>query len=253
MKPVAWAWALAACLAVTAPAAAQQAPLQLTPPRVTIAEGKKIWDVPFGTPAADIPRGDFAEPACGTNGGPRARLLRSFADFAACRRDTSTGLFEINFIYDDEREYLARATRDASLIQAWTANQILGQPVQFSFLIDDSGLVQGYRVFTDDRAGEDTRQNAYILGQIYFKNQFGEDGWTCVTAEPAPGEKPVSGRFINDTCRKEADGRRMVVTSRFYYRPGQQLMDPRTNTLMVGQYISTSSIEVVNLASITPN
>ncbi len=230
--------------------AAAMASAQAPPPSPAETAGPPktmaIWDVALGTPIADLPRTDFVEPACGTNGGPRSRLLPRFADFAQCRKDSDTGLYEINFIYDDEREYLARATRDLSLIQAWYANQILGQPIVLSFLIDDQGLVQGYRIFTDDRAEDSIRHNAYILGQIFFKTRFGDDGWTCATAEPGPGEKAVGQRFINDTCEKTVGTERMVVTSRFYYRAGQQLIDPRTNTLMVGQYVSTASLEVVN-------
>src|SRR5690349_22382649 len=38
----------------------------------------KIWDIKLGTPVAALPTNDFVDPACGTNGGPPARVLRSF-------------------------------------------------------------------------------------------------------------------------------------------------------------------------------
>ena len=42
------------------------------------------------------------------------------------------------------------------------------------------------------------------------------------------------------------------LTAEELIRIGASLMDPRTNTLMVGQYVSTASLEVINLASIKP-
>src|SRR5689334_10244171 len=44
----------------------------------------KIWDVKLGTPVAGLPLAEFVDPACGTNGGPPSRVLKSFADFALC-------------------------------------------------------------------------------------------------------------------------------------------------------------------------
>jgi hypothetical protein len=221
--------------------------LSQTPPRVlgelsSAPETKAIWDIPLGTPIAEVPRSDFAEPAC--------QLLSDFAAFSSCRKDADTGLFEVAFIYDDEREYLARATRDPSLIQAWSANQILGQPVLLSYLVDDEGLIEGYRIVTDDKAADSVRHNAYILGQIFFKSRFGDDGWACITAEPGPGERAIGQRFISDRCTKTVGETRVTVDSRFYYRAGQSLMDPRTNTLTVGLYVSTARLEVINLRAI---
>ena len=43
----------------------------------------KIWDVPFGTPIDSLGI-DFAEPACGTNGGPPSITLASFSDYTQC-------------------------------------------------------------------------------------------------------------------------------------------------------------------------
>lgn len=86
-----------AVLFLTAPAFAQDIP-------------PKIWDVPFGTPIDSLGV-DFAEPACGTNGGPPSTQLASFADFAQCPTEPD-GLREIWFRYDDTIEYLARAVRN---------------------------------------------------------------------------------------------------------------------------------------------
>src|ERR1700693_5275162 len=64
----------------------------------------RIWDLMLGTPIKDLPLNDYVDPACGTNGGPPARVLQSFADFAQCAVERTTGLREVWFRYDDEME-----------------------------------------------------------------------------------------------------------------------------------------------------
>src|SRR5262245_31543099 len=86
----------------------------------------RIWDVRPGTPISDLAEEEFVDPACGTNGGPPGLALAGFRQFERCPVD-SAGLREIWFRYDDEREYLARATRDADAIARSMANVVLGQ------------------------------------------------------------------------------------------------------------------------------
>ena len=38
----------------------------------------KIWDIKLGIPIRELPLKDFVYPACGTNGGPPARVLKGF-------------------------------------------------------------------------------------------------------------------------------------------------------------------------------
>src|SRR5262249_10577503 len=108
-----------------------------------VAKAPKIWDVSFGTAVAALPLDQFVDTACGTNGGPPARVLKSFADFAQCARESTTGLREVWFRYDDEMEYVARARRSDIMIRQYQANSLAGQPIITSLLIDDRGLVQG--------------------------------------------------------------------------------------------------------------
>src|SRR5262249_52008420 len=89
----------------------------------------KIWDVALGTPVTALPHDEFVDPACGTNGGPPARTLKGFDEFAQCALDPSTGLHEVWFRYDDEREYIARARRSELLIRQYSANTLAGQPI----------------------------------------------------------------------------------------------------------------------------
>src|SRR5689334_4616170 len=97
----------------------------------------KIWDVKLGTPVAALPLDEFVDPACGTNGGPPSRVLRSFAEFTLCPVEKTTGLHEVWFRYDDEMEYIARARRSDIMIRQYQANALAGQPIITSLLIDD--------------------------------------------------------------------------------------------------------------------
>ena len=203
----------------------------------------QIWDVKPGTPVGDLPDEAFVDPACGTNGGPPGLPIGSFENFAKCRTESS-GLREVWFRYDDELEYIARAARDADAVARSNAMVVLGQPVILSLLIDGAGLAQGYRIITDPHADEELRMYAYTVA-IAFKTRFGTDGWACDQLAPAEGETPITGIFVKERCRKVADGQKIVVDSRYYYKPGQALLDPNTGLPTVNQFESSARMQMV--------
>jgi hypothetical protein len=213
---------------------------QSSPPR--------IWDIPFGTPVDKLPSEEFVDPACGTNGGPPGLPIATFAQFRDCRTEPS-GLREVWFRYDDELEYLARAMRDPDAITHAMANVVLNQPVNFSLLIDDAGLVQGYRIFTDPHAEAALRENAYAVA-VAFKTLFGMDAWDCTEIAPKPGEKPIAATYINEVCTKDAGGDLVTVQSRYYYKAGQAFVDPHTGEAMTNAFESSASIEAVRKDSV---
>lgn len=202
----------------------------------------KIWDIKLGTPIADLPLDQFVDPACGTNGGPPSRTLASFADFARCPIDKTTGLHEIWFRYDDELEYIARARRSEIMIRLYQANVLGGQPIITSLLIDDGGLVQGYRIVNDPRAPSDTRAEAYGLVEL-FKGMI-DPGIDCTDLPPAPGERPVDDQFVKQTCESKAGGQVTRIEARHYYKPGQYLVDPNDNRMTENQFESSARLEV---------
>src|SRR6266567_3822788 len=165
----------------------------------------KIWDIKLGTAVSALPLNDFVDPACGTNGGPPARVLKSFAEFAQCARERTTGLYEVWFRYDDEMEYVARARRSDIMIRQYQANSMAGQPIITSLLIDDAGLVQGYRVVNDPRVESRTRLTAFGLADI-FKGIAGM-GLNCTNLPLAEGERPIDDWYAKEVCEKTADGR----------------------------------------------
>ena len=207
----------------------------------------KIWDVKLGTPVGALPLDDFVDPACGTNGGPPSRVLASFAEFGRCPVERATGLHEVWFRYDDEREYIARARRSDLLIREYQANALAGQPIITSLLIDHAGLVQGYRIVNDPRADADTRIDAYGLADL-FKGIAGS-GLVCTDLPPAEGERPIEDFFVKQTCENKADGEVTRIESRRYYKPGQYAVDPNDSRLTENQFESSARLEVYRPAT----
>jgi hypothetical protein len=231
LRRVAAALALNLAGGLANPASAEQQPLP------------RIWDLQLPTRVSDLPEEEFVDPACGTNGGPPGLVIGTFERFERCRPEAS-GLREISFRYDDELEFIARAARDPDAIARNNAMLVLGQPVTLSLLVDRSGLVQGYRIFTDPRADEEVRMEAYSVA-IAFKARFGTQGWTCSDLLAAEGETPILGIFVKERCEKLMEGEAITVESRHYYKPGQAMLDPNTGLPMANQFESSARLQVV--------
>jgi hypothetical protein len=207
----------------------------------------KIWDIKLDTPVAALPLDQFVDPACGTNGGPPSRVLARFADFAVCPVDKTTGLHEVWFRYDDELEYVARARRSEIMIRLYQANFLGGQPIITSLLIDDSGLVQGYRIVNDPRAAGATRIEAYGLVEL-FKGMVAP-GLDCTDLPPAQGERPIEDLFVKQSCESNADGQVTKIEARRYYKPGQFVVNPNDNRITENEFESSARIEVYRPAA----
>src|SRR5262249_7240297 len=168
-----------------------------------VAKAPKIWDVSFGTAVAALPLSDFVDTACGTNGGPPARVLKSFYEFAQCPVERTTGLHEVWFRYDDEMEDVARARRSDIMVRQYQANSLAGQPMLDSLLFGDAGLVQGYRVVNDPRADARNRIDAFGLADI-FKGMGAS--LECTDLPPAEGERPIDDLLVKEVCESKAGG-----------------------------------------------
>jgi hypothetical protein len=202
----------------------------------------KIWDITLGIPVAELPLKDFVDPACGTNGGPPARVLKGFEAFALCPVESATGLHEVWFRYDDEMEYIARARRSDIMIRQYQANSLAGQPIITSLLIDDRGLVQGYRIVNDPRVSGSTRIDAYGLSDL-FKG-MAPGGLVCTDLPAAEGERPIENWFIKENCELNANGQITRIETRYYYKPGQYAVDPNDSRLNENQFESSARLEV---------
>ena len=217
----------------------------------TLREGGRpqIWDVRIGGHVRELPLADFVDPACGTNGGPRGQLVESFENFVRCPRDTDTGLYEVWFSYDDELELIARAHHDETMINRFRANMLFNVPAILSLLVDDQGLVQGYRIISDTRAPPMIRMYAHNVARTLM-GLARLDESTCINSPPVEGERPFEGVLIKQLCRQMIDGRRVTIEARAFLKAGQNLIDPFTQQPHPNAFESFSSLEVVSAAAL---
>ncbi len=212
----------------------------------------RVWDIAFGTPVAKLPLLEFVDPACGTNGGPPSLPLESFAEFARCPVERDTGLREIWFIYDDEWEYIARAQRDPLEIARFSANSMYRQPIITSLLIDDGGLVQGFRVVSDPRAPIEVRMEAYILFPI-LRGLVSDGPWACTDLPRDERDRPIQGMTIlKAACEMVGEQRFARAEGRHLLKPGQEAgATPRFLEQAEGEFESTARLEVFSRAAVS--
>lgn len=210
-----------------------------------------IWDVTLGQPVSDLPDSKVAEIACGTSGGPPGQALSSFRDFASCQPEEPSGLFEVQFIYDDEQDYIARALEvEYQFLRGGTS--VYAHPVIVSVLIDAEGIVQGRRIVTDDRISDLARRTAYTL-ITNFKAQYSDWSMECSDIPMAEGELPVGEEFIHERCTGlSPDGTASVAIESSYLRKkGQIAINQETQQVNIGYFESQTRYEEV-LAPYSP-
>lgn len=238
MRPCLKLGTLALLGALAQPAVAQEAQSSsldhLAPP--------DVLSLALGQPATAQP-GPFREHACGTNGGPPGQPLSGFEDYAVCPAEAETGLHEVTFRYDDELHYYALATNNQPIAERFQGTRFGSFPVIVSALIDDEGILRGYRVVTDDRVPLRERRNAYTMA-ILAKSRVPGD-WTCVELPLAEGETPVGRNAVKEDCTgASANGQTMRLKSRYFHRKGQTFIDRHSGKVRQGLFESTARLEV---------
>lgn len=201
-----------------------------------------IWDLGLGIEASAIPRLNYQDYACGTNGGPPATPLNSFSDFLVCVPE-SNGLREVQFRYDDEQEYVARAYEVGPWIERLSGTRPFGAPSIISALFDSEAILRGLRIVTDDRVSDEQRAAAHTY-RYQFRNRFGLDGWECTETPPDDTRQPVGDAFVDEQCLKSIDGANLLVVGRYYRRPGERTIDPVDGRVTTGLFVSSARLEV---------
>jgi hypothetical protein len=227
--------ALLACLPVAA--AAEE---------LTVRPDFTIWDVKFGQPITSIADTAAAIIACGTNGGPVSIALKSFADWAQCTPEAS-GLREIAFTYDDEKDYIARALElEFRALSGGTS--MYAHPVVVSILVDDKGITQGIRVVTDDRASNADRRVAVVLSKN-LQARFSPWHLDCQDIPMKEGEQKVGNDFIHTRCvgtNPDGSGQTVLIEGSYLRKKGQLGLNQDTQEVNKGYYESETRLEVVN-------
>lgn len=206
-----------------------------------------IWDVELGQPVTQIPAMEVVDISCGTNGGPPStKLSTGFSDFAKCPAEAS-GLHEVYFENDDEIDYIAKADEaEYKVLQGGTS--IYAHPVMVSVLVDDSGIVRGIRIVTDERISTRERRVAVTLARN-LKGRYGSWQQDCVNLPPQAGENPMGNQFVHEICTAQnaALNQSMRLESSFLRKKGQDAFNNDTQTLNVGYFQSQTRLEVVQL------
>lgn len=231
------------CLALGCLAQAALAQVQIEPVY-------SIWDVNLGAPVSQVPDAEVGEIACGTNGGPPGQTLASFEDFMICIPEAS-GLREVEFNYDDEQDYIARALEvEYKFLQGGTS--VFAHPVFVSLLVDTDGIVRGRRIVTDDRISDLARRTAYTLINN-FKARYNEWSLDCVDIPMSERELPVGDQFVHEKCTGQSpDGRTLIAVEASYLRKrGQQAVNIETQQVNTGYFESRTRYEEV-LSPYTP-
>ncbi|MCW5697998.1 MAG: pentapeptide repeat-containing protein [Bauldia sp.] len=185
-----------------------------------------VWDLVLGTHAADLPSDQFADFACGTNGGPPSIIISGWADYATCPAEAATGWHEVYFQYDDLLEYVALARSDAYRAELYRNTSVYSRPVIASALFDADGFMRGLRLVTDPRVDLPVREQAYQLGG-FLQSRTDVVGWDCEDLPPGEGETAYKGIFIKEICTQADDAagiaRRLEIHN--YRRPGQTILN----------------------------
>ena len=184
---------------------------------------------------------------------PAHRLAR----LRALPRRAEHGLHEVYFEYDDELEYIARASDADREITRWAGTTETGFPVVVSALFDRAGVLRGIRMVTDARgpsirnditeANLRKRADAYVLGGIMAARFDIETARDCTSSPPAEGESAVGALFIKQSCEMNdaANARKIMLRVSFYRKPGQSGANPQLPTqLTEGQFESSARLEI---------
>lgn len=203
-----------------------------------------IWDVVLGQPVTQVPVLGVGEIACGTAGGPPGQALATFDAFTDCLPEPS-GLREVAFSYDDEQDFIALAL-DSEYRFLHGGTSIFAHPVIVSLLVDTSGLVQGRRIVTDNRASDTDRRTAVTLIRN-LKTQFSDWSLACEDIAMKDGEQPIGKDFIHEYCTGQSpDGTSQIAIEATYLRKkGQLAVSQETQQVNKGYFESQTRFEEV--------
>lgn len=207
-----------------------------------------VWDLELGLHATELPTAQFADFACGTNGGPPSRLISGWTDYASCNAEPGTGWHEVYFQFDDLFELVARARGDQTRAALYANTTVYSRPVFASALFDDDGFMRGLRLVTDPR-NETRRELAYTLSGFLQARYDGD--WQCQDLPRLEGEDEFQNIYIKTRCilHDDATGIVRTVETHFYRRPGQRILDPN-NLPTEGYFESLTRFEEFLFADI---
>ena len=115
----------------------------------------------LGLNAATMSTDKWGEFACGSNGGPPRQRIFDWSEFAKCRAEDND-LHEVYARFDDENDYVGRATDDPVTLGR-VGTRVAGHPIVLSVLFDRDGILRGLRFVSDPRGDPAARRMAHLL------------------------------------------------------------------------------------------
>ena len=237
-------------LALLGPSAAQDAAREAA--RAAELYAPSVWDLPLGAHASALRASEFINYACGTDGGPPSQPIGGWSDWAKCKPEPATGLFEVYFEYDDEPEFVARARDLATQAALYAGTTIYGLPVVASALFDSNGFFVRLRIVSDARAPVEKRELGASLSG-YLAVRFGDALWACASLPARAGETEYRGSYLRRLCRQEEaaglttaaaeDRATLTLETHSYRKPGQSAIDPLTRRATTGAFESSTRFE----------
>ncbi|MHA1560254.1 MAG: pentapeptide repeat-containing protein [Alphaproteobacteria bacterium] len=203
-----------------------------------------FWDIPLGVHALELDPTLFAEYACGTNGGPPSTLISGWAEYSQCPAEPETGLHEVQFRYDDEPEYWARANRAAPLILTFEGTKIFTVSVIISALFDEDGFLMGLRAVTDTRVSDEERLRSISL-RNFIMPRYDIDAWVCEDLPRLEGETPFGTTYLKQRCVQATETLDLLTEARLYRKEGQYGINPGNNIAAAGLFESSVRFEML--------
>ncbi len=211
-----------------------------------------VWDLTPGAHAREMPTNEYIDYACGTGGGPPARPLADWTEYAKCPPEEKTGYHEVYFQYDDEPEFWAKAKRLTSQINLYQYTSAYAIPVIVSALFDGDGFMMGFRMITDDRVDLTLRERGSTLSG-YLMGRYADAKWTCEELPKLEGERPYQGVFVKRRCLQEEPetGLDLIMEWHHLRGAGQFVVNPGNRLPTQGEFESTTHFEAILSGDIT--
>ena len=177
-------------------------------------EDGDIRGMHIGMHVEDINNANYERVSCARldgDGSTQADIAKVSA-FADCPADAS-GLISVQVHY-------AAIEPWSKISDRFQGTKLAGHPVNLYVRISSEGIVQALLAETDPQARRYMRKKAFLL-TLRIKGRYGRENWTCSKDTPNDQKHRVGGMFIDETCKKQLDGRQLIVHTRLYRKAGQ--------------------------------
>jgi len=154
-------------------------------------------------------------------GGKQADIA-TVSDFQMCPADSS-GLVPVQVHYAPIEPW-------SNISDRFQGTKLAGHPVNLYVRVGPEGTIKALMARTDPEARRYLRKKAFLLS-LRIKGRYGRENWHCKRDKPSDERQRVGGMFIDETCEKQLEGRRLIVHTRLYRESDQDQDESTSGTL----------------------